>query len=85
MDLKTLQYPRHIHKDGGYRIVSTTEECDAALDAGWVLSPGDAPRGVIMEDVYPIEMVDSLPEDVFPAVEPVALRKKPGRPPKAKE
>ncbi len=73
MDLKTLQYPRHIHKDGAYRIVDTPEACDAAMDAGWVLSPHDAPRGSSEP------MTDDLTAPAVP------VKRKPGRPSKAKE
>lgn len=79
MDLKTLQYPRHIHKDGAYQIVPSWEACDTAMDDGWVLSPGDAPR----ETADAGEASDS-PGNT-PDMEPVAPRRKPGRPRTLKE
>lgn len=39
-----LQLPRWLHKDGATALVSTPEACETALDDGWVVHPGDAPR-----------------------------------------
>lgn len=88
MELRTLQYPRHVHQDGQWKIVSSAAECDAALETGWVLSPGDAPRATASVPVEPVTVLEADPppaSEDLPAVEPVAPRKKPGRPPKAKE
>lgn len=43
-ELKALQYPRHVHKGSEWKIVHDATQCDEALDAGWVLSPGDEAR-----------------------------------------
>lgn len=36
--------PRFLHKDGAAVRVDTPEACEAALDAGWVIHPGDPVR-----------------------------------------
>jgi len=50
-DLKTLQYPRWIHHgQHGAKLVQSAAECDQAMDAGWVLSPGDPIRDTTVPD-----------------------------------
>ena len=83
-DLRTLQYPRHLHAPGGvWKIVNDAEDAAAAIAAGWALSP-DGPF-VTAEAVEASEDVPQEPYESDPAVPPVAARKKPGRKPKPKE
>lgn len=84
LDLKTLQYPRHIHRDGQWKLTPSWEACDAAMDEGWVLSPGDLPRETTDSAVDTPETADTS-SDSAPDTAPVALRRKPGRPRMPKE
>lgn len=38
--------PRHLHKGADSKIVITPDECEAHLDDGWVIHPGDEPRSL---------------------------------------
>lgn len=85
-DLKALQYPRHVHKGGTWKIVSSPDDCDAAMDAGWVLSPGDAPRAThdaALEVDTPIDATTDgdAPEASAPVSDAPAPKKR-GRPKK---
>lgn len=59
-DLNTLQYPRHVHKGGAWKIVHSPDECDVALDAGWVLSPGDDPRRPALDAESEVQPADEV-------------------------
>lgn len=41
--------PRHVHKGEASKVVGTPEACEAALDDGWVIHPGDEPRSAKTE------------------------------------
>lgn len=81
-ELKTLQYPRHVHRGAEWKVVQDAAECDAALDAGWVLSPGDSPRAEQMIEDADHETGET-PEAVADVPEPDAPVKHRGRPKKA--
>lgn len=36
--------PRFVHKDGAEQRVDTPAACEAALNDGWVIHPGEPPR-----------------------------------------
>jgi hypothetical protein len=87
-DIKTLQYPRHVHRDGQFKIVDSPEACDTALDAGWVLSPGDPGRPeqpavpvahIAIEHDEPAHAEAESSPSVDSPPEPSAPQRKPGR------
>jgi hypothetical protein len=82
-DLKTLQYPRWIHRGGDTQLVHTAETCDAAMDAGWVLSPGDEARTTVSVTITPIDEHADSEADAPPTVdavpEPETLKKRKGK------
>lgn len=62
------ELPRHLHQaDGVSKVVSTPDDCDAALRAGWVIDPNDLPA-------TPVAPVDDAP--VAPADPPAKKAKK---------
>ncbi len=85
MDLRTLDYPRHVHKpsepgDWKYLKVADAEACAAALADGWSLTPiviGHAPAAPEMnaDDAIAPPVVD----EPVAAVKPAAPKKR-GRP-----
>lgn len=94
-ELKTLQYPRHIHRDGQYQIVNSPEECDRAMDEGWVLSPGDPARPVKVDldkqFAVPMDLTEHAGDgaESSPVVDDVPepdapVRRGPGRPSKTR-
>lgn len=54
-ELKTLQYPRWIHRGSESKLVDSPEACDADMDAGWVLSPDDEARPIKPQPI-PVEI-----------------------------
>lgn len=79
VELSALQYPRHLHRSDTYRIVADAEDAMKALEDGWTLSPGDPTLDATTADPSVVQ------EDLDPAVPPVAVRKKSGRPRKVQE
>lgn len=71
--LETLQYPRHLHRSGAFRIVADAAEASQALTEGWTLSP-EPPQTPAIEE-----------SEIDPEQAPVAPRRKPGRPRTIKE
>lgn len=44
-------YPMHVHRPGGqFKVVTSDAERDAALAAGWSLTPGEAVAPPVVED-----------------------------------
>jgi len=82
--IETLQYPRHLHRGGTYRIVADAVEAAQAMTEGWTLSPEPLPAPLPAEESAPPASQDATSEHA-PAEAPVALRRKPGRPRKSQE
>lgn len=74
MNLRKLEFPRHVHKAGGSRIVATVAECEAAIAEGYIVIP---PAGFVDDEPAALP---SAPAEA-PSVEDPPKRK-PGRPKK---
>jgi hypothetical protein len=82
-DLKTLQYPRAIHKGGAWKLVTSASECDAAMDEGWVLRPGDEPRPAPASEEPAVATEDVTAQDADTDTSDAPAKKKSGRPKKS--
>jgi hypothetical protein len=83
-DLKTLQYPRAIHKGGAWKLVSSPSECDAAMDEGWVLRPGDESRQPPVTEEPETATEDTVADEAAESdTSDAPAKKKSGRPKKS--
>lgn len=79
MDLKTLEYPRHLHKNNGHKdnihgdflVVASYREAEAAIEEGWSLEA--CPPNY---DEPPVEVVAVAEPVAVPVPEKKARAKK---------